>query len=91
MEGEKLPPSLLLLQIDHCGLLGKHCKNKHQLIWPKISHIPDINVGIVTLFLSAIYFRLENMAAEKLPFSLLLFQIQHYPLPGKRYKKKSRS
>ncbi|RYR74469.1 hypothetical protein Ahy_A02g009199 [Arachis hypogaea] len=43
MEGEKLPPSLLLLQIDHCGLLGKHCKNKHQLIWPKISHIPDIN------------------------------------------------
>ncbi|RYR23892.1 hypothetical protein Ahy_B02g057382 [Arachis hypogaea] len=45
MEGEKLPPSLLLLQLTWCGLLGKHCKNKHQLIWPKISHIPDINVG----------------------------------------------
>ncbi|KAL1366961.1 hypothetical protein AAHE18_02G016400 [Arachis hypogaea] len=44
MEGEKLPPSLLLLQIQACGLLGEHCKNKHQLIWPKISHIPDINV-----------------------------------------------
>ncbi|RYR75196.1 hypothetical protein Ahy_A02g009870 isoform A [Arachis hypogaea] len=32
---------------------------------------------------------LENMAGEKLPFSLLLFQIQHCPLPGKRYKKKN--
>ncbi|XP_057743158.1 putative disease resistance protein At3g14460 isoform X2 [Arachis stenosperma] len=44
MQGEKLPPSLLLLQIDQCCLLGEHCKNKHQLIWPKISHIPDIKV-----------------------------------------------
>ncbi|XP_057742985.1 putative disease resistance protein At3g14460 [Arachis stenosperma] len=45
MEGEKLPPSLLLLQIKECGLLGEHCKNKHQLIWPKISHIPTIQVS----------------------------------------------
>ncbi|XP_025631480.1 putative disease resistance RPP13-like protein 1 isoform X2 [Arachis hypogaea] len=45
MEGEKLPPSLLLLQIKHCGLLEEHCKNKHQLIWPKISHIPTIEVN----------------------------------------------
>ncbi|XP_057743492.1 putative disease resistance protein At3g14460 [Arachis stenosperma] len=44
MEGEKLPPSLLRLQVDCCDLLGEHCKNKHQLIWPKISHIPTIQV-----------------------------------------------
>ncbi|RYR23870.1 hypothetical protein Ahy_B02g057366 isoform B [Arachis hypogaea] len=44
MEGEKLPPSLLLLKIEGCRLLGEHCKNKHQLIWPKISHIPTIQV-----------------------------------------------
>ncbi|XP_025637052.1 putative disease resistance RPP13-like protein 1 [Arachis hypogaea] len=42
MEGEKLPTSLLLLQLTRCGLLGEHSKNKHQLIWPKISHIPTI-------------------------------------------------
>ncbi|KAL1366935.1 hypothetical protein AAHE18_02G014300 [Arachis hypogaea] len=45
MEGEKLPPSFLLLQLTGCGLLGEHCKNKHQLIWPKISHIPTIQVN----------------------------------------------
>ncbi|QHO22297.1 Putative disease resistance RPP13-like protein [Arachis hypogaea] len=44
MEGEKLPPSLLLLKIEYCRLLGEHWKNKHQLIWPKISHIPTIHV-----------------------------------------------
>ncbi|KAL4393060.1 hypothetical protein AHAS_Ahas02G0014200 [Arachis hypogaea] len=44
MEGEKLPPSLLLLKIQYCDLLGEHCKNKHQLIWPKISHIRTIEV-----------------------------------------------
>ncbi|RYR75373.1 putative disease resistance RPP13-like protein 1 [Arachis hypogaea] len=42
MEGEKLPPSLLLLEVFHCHLLEKHCKNKHQLIWHKISHIPSV-------------------------------------------------
>ncbi|QHO22405.1 Putative disease resistance RPP13-like protein [Arachis hypogaea] len=45
MEGEKLPPSLLLLQLNGCGLLGNHCKNKHQQIWSKISHIPTIQVN----------------------------------------------
>ncbi|XP_052113234.1 putative disease resistance protein At3g14460 [Arachis duranensis] len=40
--GEKLPPSLLLLQIRRCGLLHEHWKNKHQQIWSKISHIPTI-------------------------------------------------
>ncbi|XP_057743159.1 putative disease resistance protein At3g14460 [Arachis stenosperma] len=44
MEGEKLPPSLLLLQIKLCPFLGEHCKNKNQQIWPKISHIPTIQV-----------------------------------------------
>ncbi|QHO51892.1 putative disease resistance RPP13-like protein 1 [Arachis hypogaea] len=44
MVGEKLPPSLSLLQIKGCPLLGEHCNNKHQLIWPKISHIPNIQV-----------------------------------------------
>ncbi|KAL4336397.1 hypothetical protein AHAS_Ahas12G0006100 [Arachis hypogaea] len=50
MEGEKLPPSLLRLQVDFCGLLGGLCKNKHQLIWPKISHIPNIQVDWKQIF-----------------------------------------
>ncbi|XP_057743770.1 putative disease resistance protein At3g14460 [Arachis stenosperma] len=50
MEGEKLPPSLLLLKIYNCGLLGKHCKNKHQQIWSKISHIPTIQVDGKQIF-----------------------------------------
>ncbi|QHO51876.1 Putative disease resistance protein [Arachis hypogaea] len=45
MEGEKLPPSLLLLKIERCRLLGRLCKNKHQQIWPKISYIPTIQVN----------------------------------------------
>ncbi|XP_057742607.1 putative disease resistance protein At3g14460 isoform X2 [Arachis stenosperma] len=45
MEGEKLPPSLLILEIDCCGLLGKHIENKHRRIWPKISHIPTISLN----------------------------------------------
>ncbi|XP_057744119.1 putative disease resistance protein At3g14460 [Arachis stenosperma] len=50
MEGEKLPPSLFLLEIYHCGLLGKNCKNKHQQIWSKISHIPTIEVDGKKIF-----------------------------------------
>ncbi|XP_057744568.1 putative disease resistance protein At3g14460 [Arachis stenosperma] len=45
MEGEKLPPSLLLLTMEYCGLLGVLCMDKHQQIWPKISHIPTIQVN----------------------------------------------
>ncbi|XP_016181037.1 putative disease resistance protein At3g14460 [Arachis ipaensis] len=45
MEGEKLPSSLSLLKIQDCDLLGEHCKNKHEPIWPKISHIPTIEVN----------------------------------------------
>ncbi|XP_029146318.1 putative disease resistance RPP13-like protein 1 isoform X3 [Arachis hypogaea] len=43
--GEKLPSSLLLLEIKNCRFLGEYCKNKHQQIWPKISHIPTILVN----------------------------------------------
>ncbi|XP_052113490.1 putative disease resistance protein At3g14460 [Arachis duranensis] len=50
MAGEKLPSSLLLLNIKRCSLLGKHCKNKHQQIWPKISHIPIIQVDGEEIF-----------------------------------------
>ncbi|QHO22399.1 putative disease resistance RPP13-like protein 1 [Arachis hypogaea] len=50
MEGEKLPPSLLILKIDYCDLLAKHCKNKHQQIWSKISHIPTIQVDGKQIF-----------------------------------------
>ncbi|XP_057744434.1 putative disease resistance protein At3g14460 isoform X2 [Arachis stenosperma] len=50
MEGEKLPPSLLILLIDDCDLLGVHCKNKHQQIWSKISHIPTIQVDGKQIF-----------------------------------------
>ncbi|MED6133316.1 hypothetical protein PIB30_027350 [Stylosanthes scabra] len=32
MAGEKLPSSLLQLQIEQCPLLGEYCKNKHQHI-----------------------------------------------------------
>ncbi|MED6110857.1 hypothetical protein PIB30_046796 [Stylosanthes scabra] len=42
MAGDKLPSSLLLLQIEYCPLLGEHCRNKHQHVWPKIQHIPTI-------------------------------------------------
>ncbi|QHO51963.1 Putative disease resistance RPP13-like protein [Arachis hypogaea] len=48
--GEKLPPSLLLLQIYGCHLLGEHCKNKHQQIWSKISHICTIQVDDNQIF-----------------------------------------
>ncbi|MED6138189.1 hypothetical protein PIB30_071976 [Stylosanthes scabra] len=44
MEGEKLPSSLLLLEIRGCALLEEGCKKKHQQIWPKIQHIPTIQV-----------------------------------------------
>ncbi|XP_057744283.1 putative disease resistance protein At3g14460 [Arachis stenosperma] len=50
MEGQKLPPSLLILKIDGCHLLGEHCKNKHQQIWSKISHIPTIQVNGKQIF-----------------------------------------
>ncbi|MED6215917.1 hypothetical protein PIB30_002604 [Stylosanthes scabra] len=50
MCGEKLPSSLLLLQIQDCPLLEQHCKNKNQEIWSKISHIPIIQVNAKQIF-----------------------------------------
>ncbi|MED6215891.1 hypothetical protein PIB30_002579 [Stylosanthes scabra] len=45
MAGEKLPSSLLLFHVIRCPLLGEHCENKRQQIWPKIEHIPTIRVN----------------------------------------------
>ncbi|XP_020215620.1 putative disease resistance RPP13-like protein 1 [Cajanus cajan] len=42
MAGERLPLSLIKLQIILCPLLQKRVK--HRQIWPKISHIPGIKV-----------------------------------------------
>ncbi|XP_057743300.1 putative disease resistance RPP13-like protein 1 [Arachis stenosperma] len=44
MEGEKLPASLIQLMIWGSPLLGKRCQMKDPQLWPKISHIPAIQV-----------------------------------------------
>ncbi|XP_057743169.1 putative disease resistance protein RGA3 [Arachis stenosperma] len=44
MEGEKLPASLTQLNIWGSPLLGKRCEMKDPQLWPKISHIPAIQV-----------------------------------------------
>ncbi|KHN33208.1 Putative disease resistance RPP13-like protein 1 [Glycine soja] len=44
MAGESLPVSLVKLTIRGCPLLEKRCRMKHPQIWPKISHIPGIQV-----------------------------------------------
>ncbi|KAL3027127.1 hypothetical protein AAZX31_03G032100 [Glycine max] len=44
MVGERLPDSLIKLTIENCPLLEKRCRMKHPQIWPKISHIPGIQV-----------------------------------------------
>ncbi|XP_029146784.1 putative disease resistance RPP13-like protein 1 [Arachis hypogaea] len=44
MEGEKLPASLIQLIIFGSPLLGKRCQEKDPQLWPKISHIPAIQV-----------------------------------------------
>ncbi|KAG5071128.1 hypothetical protein AAZX31_03G042500 [Glycine max] len=44
MVGERLPVSLINLNIWSCPLLEKQCRKKHPQIWPKISHIRHINV-----------------------------------------------
>ncbi|XP_015946896.2 putative disease resistance RPP13-like protein 1 [Arachis duranensis] len=45
IDGEKLPASLLRLIIYESPLLGKRCEMKDPQVWPKISHIPAIDVG----------------------------------------------
>ncbi|MED6182141.1 hypothetical protein PIB30_025858 [Stylosanthes scabra] len=44
IEGEKLPASLLRLKINYTPLLGKKCEIKDPQVWPKISHIRNIQV-----------------------------------------------
>ncbi|KAJ1437065.1 Virus X resistance protein-like, coiled-coil domain [Sesbania bispinosa] len=44
MVGERLPSSLIKLDISQSPLLEERCNIKHPQIWPKISHIPGINV-----------------------------------------------
>ncbi|KAL4350837.1 putative disease resistance RPP13-like protein 1 [Arachis hypogaea] len=44
IDGEKLPASLLRLSILASPLLGKRCEMKDPQVWPKISHIPAIQV-----------------------------------------------
>ncbi|MED6208135.1 hypothetical protein PIB30_042313 [Stylosanthes scabra] len=44
MEGEMLPDSLLRLTIKYSPLLGKQCQMKDPHVWPKISHIQEIQV-----------------------------------------------
>ncbi|RYR71454.1 putative disease resistance RPP13-like protein 1 [Arachis hypogaea] len=44
MEGEKLPASLIQLIILGSPLLAKQCQKKDPQLWPKISHIPAIQV-----------------------------------------------
>ncbi|AES63920.1 putative P-loop containing nucleoside triphosphate hydrolase, leucine-rich repeat domain, L [Medicago truncatula] len=44
LEGERLPASLIELQIARCPLLEERCRMKHPQIWPKISHIRGIKV-----------------------------------------------
>ncbi|XP_015951248.1 putative disease resistance RPP13-like protein 1 [Arachis duranensis] len=44
MEGEKLPASLIKLSIYRSPLLGNRCQKKDPQLWPKISHIPAIQV-----------------------------------------------
>ncbi|RYR71464.1 hypothetical protein Ahy_A02g005727 [Arachis hypogaea] len=44
IDGEKLPASLIQLNICGSPLLGKRCQEKDPQLWPKISHIPAIQV-----------------------------------------------
>ncbi|XP_058771524.1 putative disease resistance RPP13-like protein 1 [Vicia villosa] len=45
MVGDRLPASLIKLQIFRCPMLRERCLKKHSLIWPKISHIRRIEVN----------------------------------------------
>jgi hypothetical protein len=45
MEGERLPASLIKLEIVGCPRLEEWCRTKHPQIWPKVSHIKGIRVN----------------------------------------------
>ncbi|XP_020972262.1 putative disease resistance RPP13-like protein 1 isoform X1 [Arachis ipaensis] len=44
IDGEKLPVSLIQLFINESPLLAKQCEMKDPQLWPKVSHIPAIQV-----------------------------------------------
>ncbi|XP_020991795.1 putative disease resistance RPP13-like protein 1 [Arachis duranensis] len=45
IDGEKLPASLIQLFIRESPLLAKRCEMKDPQLWPKVSHIPAIQVN----------------------------------------------
>ncbi|XP_027338386.1 putative disease resistance RPP13-like protein 1 [Abrus precatorius] len=45
MVGERLPLSLIKLEIDRSPLLAELCEKKHPQIWDRISHISGIHVN----------------------------------------------
>jgi hypothetical protein len=49
MEGERLPVSLIKLEISCCPPLKERCLTKHPQIWPKISHIRDIELDCIKI------------------------------------------
>ncbi|RYR71459.1 hypothetical protein Ahy_A02g005722 [Arachis hypogaea] len=52
IEGDKLPASLIQLSIDGSPLLSEPCQKKDPQLWPKISHIPAIQVDGTWISLS---------------------------------------
>jgi hypothetical protein len=44
MPEEGLPSSLSSLEIFFCPMLGESCEREKGKDWPKISHIPDIDI-----------------------------------------------
>ncbi|PNX78074.1 disease resistance protein [Trifolium pratense] len=52
MEGERLPASLIQLEIVGCPLLEERCRMKHPQIWPKISHIKGAAKGVVLIWMT---------------------------------------
>jgi len=45
MSGERLPASLIQLEIYKCPLLEERCRMKHPQTWPKVAHIRRIEVN----------------------------------------------
>ncbi|WJX22371.1 hypothetical protein P8452_11682 [Trifolium repens] len=64
MEGERLPASLIKLDIRGCPLLGERCRMKHPQIWPKISHIKGVE-SHNKYFIS--HFQIDNNQRPRFP------------------------
>ncbi|WJX22357.1 hypothetical protein P8452_11670 [Trifolium repens] len=84
MEGERLPASLIQLQIFRCPLLEERCHMKQLQIWPKISHIKDIRVRcnrVTTNFITFQIFR-HIVSANWLFIMLALLETSTNVIPG---------